>query len=264
MIDGTYMALPLYAQHTRLFAPTNMTAYSDIVNQFSVLQRHTFNATTRLHYHGYDGSEPPSARRAWADPVTGASPYVWSRGVGWWSMAAVDVLEQLDLVKEVPDLDAEDMTGLDTLRSELRSYISAVMGGVVAALQQQEGGDGWYLLMDPELAGRPGNYIESSAGAMLVYVLLKSARLGYLDEGTGANEARAAARRAYDGLVTRFVVANATGGWLNWEGSVMNGSLSQSATYEYYTGVPIMENNLNGAGSFILASLEYEAVVDCV
>ncbi|KAK8248603.1 putative cell wall glycosyl hydrolase YteR [Phyllosticta capitalensis] len=260
-LDGIYMALPLYVHHTRVFAPTNATAFLDVHKQFTLIHKHTYNETTRLLYHGYDGSEPASARRNWSDPETGASPYVWDRALGWWTMAAVDILEELDALLANSSATG-DMQQVKSNAADLKAQFQDVMSGVIDVQRVGNTSDtanGWLLLLDPELAEREGNYIESSGSAMFVYSLLKGLRLKYFT-GELAQRAKSAGTKGYQGLVQNFVKANATGGYLNWEGTVEVGSLKGDASYEYYTTVPVVENDLKGAGPFILASLEYEAM----
>ena len=71
-LDGIYMADTFYATYTSYFEPDNTTAWNDILLQFDLIEEHTRNHTSNLLKHGY--SEDQST--VWADPVTGASPYV--------------------------------------------------------------------------------------------------------------------------------------------------------------------------------------------
>jgi rhamnogalacturonyl hydrolase YesR len=63
----------------------------DVVQQFTLIEKHTRDSSSGLLRHGYDYSKKAS----WADPVTGASPEVWDRALGWYSMALVDVLQYI-------------------------------------------------------------------------------------------------------------------------------------------------------------------------
>ncbi|EOD51418.1 putative cell wall glycosyl hydrolase protein [Neofusicoccum parvum UCRNP2] len=234
-LDGIYMADVFYAQYTAAFEPANTTAWDDVLLQFSLIEQHLRNATSNLLYHGYD--ELKAA--VWADPVTGASPHVWNRALGWYVMALLDALDYFPA----------DHAG----HQQLRDWYVAAADGVVAAQDPETGG--WWLVMDEPYPGMAGNYIESSGTAMFTYGLLKGARLGYV----AGEKYTAPAEKAYQLMVNEFVAQNATGGMLNWEGTVEVGSLSGNASYEYYIGVPLAENDLKGAGPFIYASLEYEA-----
>ncbi|KAF9637615.1 Six-hairpin glycosidase-like protein [Lasiodiplodia theobromae] len=234
-LDGIYMADVFYAQWTSLFEPTNITAWDDILLQFELIEEHLRNKTTNLLYHGYDELK----EAVWADPVTGASPHVWDRALGWYVMALLDVL----------DYWPKDHKGFAKL---MDWYVTAI-DGVVDAQDAETGG--WWLVMDEPYAGAAGNYIESSGTAMFTYGLLKGLRLGYV----AGEKYSQPAFKAYELMTTEYAVANATGGMLNWEGTVEVGSLSGNASYEYYISVPLAENDLKGVGPFIYASLEYEA-----
>lgn len=88
-LDGIYMADTFYATYTSYFDNDNVTAWKDIELQFDLIEEHTRNHTTNLLYHGYDEMK----KAVWADPETGASPYVWDRAVGWYFVALVEVLQ---------------------------------------------------------------------------------------------------------------------------------------------------------------------------
>lgn len=82
--------------------------------------------------------------------------------------------------------------------------------------------------MTPGYAGKAKNYIESSATAMFTYALLKSVRLGYLDGATYLPPAK----KAYALMISKFAVATAGNGMLNWEGTVEVGSLVGTGDYD--------------------------------
>ncbi|KAF1829299.1 glycosyl hydrolase-like protein family 88 [Decorospora gaudefroyi] len=230
-LDGIYMADTFYATYTSYFEPDNTTAWNDIELQFDLIEEHCRNHTSNLLKHGY--SEDKST--VWADPVTGASPYVWDRALGWYFVALVDVLEVW------PTTQAS--------YSKILSYFTTLADGIQKA---QDASGGWWLLMDEELAGKPGNYIESSATAMFTYAYLKGIRLGLLNE-----DYRKTAVKAWDLLLDEFIQYEKNG-TLSFTGTVTVGSLSGNASYEYYTGVPIVINDGKGAGPFMYAGAEME------
>ncbi|KAG8682915.1 hypothetical protein FRC09_016436, partial [Ceratobasidium sp. 395] len=88
-LDGIYMADNFYATYTAKYNPTNTTAWSDIVKQYTLAEQHLRNSATGLLYHGYDAS----GKATWAAAGTGHSPEVWDRALGWYAMSLVDVLE---------------------------------------------------------------------------------------------------------------------------------------------------------------------------
>ena len=64
-------------------------AFNDVVHQIRLIEEHTRDEKTGLLYHAWDESKT----QRWADPMTGCSPHFWGRGIGWYVMAIVDVLD---------------------------------------------------------------------------------------------------------------------------------------------------------------------------
>ncbi|KAJ7682927.1 Six-hairpin glycosidase-like protein [Mycena rosella] len=236
-LDGMYSLAPFYAYYTALFDAHNVSATADMMHQLDLLWTHCDTNSTGLLVHGYDDSRTA----VWADPVSGASPHVWGRSLGWYTMALVDTLEIL---------------GLHQLRErqQLQSRFQQLAGALCTAVDAASGG--WWQVLDQP--GRAGNYIESSGSAMFVYSLLKGVRLGYLD--TNATAYTDVAVRAYRYIADTFVVNNGNG-TLGYNGTVSVCSLNSTASYEYYIGQPINYNSVHGSAAFVLASLEYESHV---
>ncbi|KAJ7468610.1 Six-hairpin glycosidase-like protein [Mycena latifolia] len=234
-LDGTYSLAPFYAYYTALFDAHNATAIADMMHQLDLLWLHCNTNNTGLLVHGYDDSRTA----VWADPVSGASPHVWGRSLGWYTMALVDTLEILP-------------SHLSSERQQLQQRFFTLASAVRAAVDTASGG--WWQLLDQP--GRAGNYIESSGSAMFVYALLKGVRLGYLHSNASAYTD--VAIRAYKYITDTFVVNNGNG-TLGYNGTVSVCSLNSTASYEYYVGQPINYNSVLGSAAFVLASLEYES-----
>jgi len=234
-LDGLYMAGPFYAEYARTFGEP--AAFDDVAKQFLLVARHTRDARTGLMYHGWDAAKT----QKWADTATGLSANFWGRAVGWYMVAAVEVLDYLP--KSHPD----------------RATIIATLGDVaeaVARVQDPVTGLWWQVLDQPN---RAGNYLEASASSMFVYALAKAARLGYVDA-----RFRATATRGFDGLVRHLVKPGedgmpsltnvcqvaGLGGNLRKDGSYRDGS------YAYYVSEPIVADDYKGVGPFIYAALE--------
>ncbi|RYP32638.1 hypothetical protein DL767_005143 [Monosporascus sp. MG133] len=239
-LDGMYSYAPFYIAYAknqckceRVDAETLQEMYF----QVDLLWQRTLNESSGLLVHGYAASRTA----VWADPVTGASPHVWIRALGWYTMALVDTLE---LLPTTP-------TG-STYKKLLREKFQSLMHAIMAAVDPTTGA--WWQIMDQP--GREGNYIESSGSAMFAYSLLKGARLGYLDGRLGSVAVRVATR-AHKYLTKTFVIreANQT---LGYNGTVSVCSLNSTATFEYYVNQPIEYNNVLGSNAYILASLEVE------
>ncbi|KAI1120706.1 Six-hairpin glycosidase-like protein [Nemania abortiva] len=241
-LDGMYSLGPFYTLYTLKAATSSgnkstAAALNDMLFQFDILWRHTFHAATGLLTHGYDATRTA----VWADPKTGASPYVWGRSLGWYAMALVDTLEILETGRAP-----------SSYKTPLLDKFQSLMPAVIKAVDSQTGG--WWQVVDQP--GREGNYIESSGTAMFSYALLKGARLGYLPRKL-APTARTVGTRAQKYLTSAFVVKEANG-TLSYNGTVAVCSLNSTASYEYYVGQPILYNSVLGSAAYVLASIEAE------
>jgi unsaturated rhamnogalacturonyl hydrolase len=235
-LDGLYMAEPFYAEYSAL--TNDSKGFDDVAKQFALIEKNLVDPKTGLLYHGYDESRAEK----WANKTTGQSPNFWDRGIGWYSMALVDVLDYLPANSPHRAALIKD---LQRLAPALAKYQDAKTGT-------------WSLVMGQE--GRKGNYAEASGSSMFVYALAKGVRLGYLDK-----KYLAVARKGYDGLLKTFV-ATETGGALAFNGTVSVGGLGgnpyRDGSYEYYLSEPLRKNDLKGVGPFILASVEMEIAAE--
>jgi unsaturated rhamnogalacturonyl hydrolase len=231
-LDGLYMAAPFLAQYARDFGENAL--YDDVVNQLTLIAKHTYDARTGLYYHAWDESR----EQRWANKETGQSPNFWGRSIGWYAMALVDVLDYL------PD----DHPG----RKDIQKIIQQLAAGIVEYQEDRSGV--WYQVMDQ--GGRPGNYLEASASGMFVYFLYKGVRRGYL-----AERYRAAADKGYAGLLKNFIREEADGR-ISLTGTCavagLGGEPYRDGSYEYYVGEPVRDNDPKGVGPFIWASIEHE------
>ncbi|OJJ33583.1 hypothetical protein ASPWEDRAFT_114625 [Aspergillus wentii DTO 134E9] len=236
-LDGIYSLVPFLSYYTTNFDSTNSSAVAgDIIHQLDLLWSHCRHNSTGLLVHGYDASKNAS----WANPVTGGSPIVWGRSLGWYLMALVDTLESM-----TPGFPHE-------LKEYLHRRLVELTASVVAAADPETGC--WWQAMN--YPGREGNYIESSGSAMFTYALYKSARLGYLPDRLSGKSSDTA-NQCRNHLVDSFVVDNKNG-TLGYNGTVSVCSLNSSATYEYYITQPLLYNSVHGTAAFVLASLEHE------
>jgi hypothetical protein len=91
-LDGMYSFAPFATQYATEVNASNVdSAFQDVTLQLELLFSHCHDNITRLLVHGYDYEKTA----VWANPVTGASSYVWGRSLGWYMMALVDTLEIL-------------------------------------------------------------------------------------------------------------------------------------------------------------------------
>lgn len=217
-LDGMYSLAPFYSLYTLSVhdgtndsTGLNATALNDMAYQLDLLWQHCRNVSSGLLVHGYDAS----LTAVWADPVTGASPIVWGRSLGWYFMGLVDTLEILS-----------SASATEKYVAQLLEKFQSLAAAVIKAVDAKTGA--WWQVVDQQ--GREGNYIESSGSAMFTYALFKGARLGYLPSNDTMSAQRLA-EKAYKYLTETFVVYE-TDGTLGWNGTVSVCSLNSTATYE--------------------------------
>lgn len=208
-LDGMYSLIPFLLSYTAHFDPSNSTVSDDIIHQLDLVWTHCYQEESGLLVHGYDASKNAS----WANPVTGASPIVWDRSLGWYFMALVDSLE---LSSPSPH----------RLPRYLQRRLAQLAESVILAADPTTG-CWWQVMTHPD---KEGNYIESSGSAMFTTTLFRAARLGYFPDRL-ASHARAVAEKCYSHLVDAFVVKNENG-TLGYNGTVSVCSLNSSASYE--------------------------------
>jgi unsaturated rhamnogalacturonyl hydrolase len=231
-LDGIYMAGPFLSEYALRF--TEPETFDDVVHQIMLIERHTRDEKTSLLYHAWDESKG----QRWCDPITGRSKYFWGRGMGWYTMAVVDVLGFLP----------RDHAN----RPDLIAILERIARALVRV--QDEATGLWYQILD--LPERNGNYLEASASAMFVYAFAKAVRQGDLSQ-----DYLLSARRGYHGLLQNLIKVDSQG-LLTLEnvcgGAGLGGEPYRDGSFEYYVNEEIIPNDPKGVGPFILAALEME------
>lgn len=233
-LDGVYMAEPFHAKYTKSFMEGDeaQKMYDKIVLQFDLIEKHSRDPKTGLYYHGWDESK----EQKWANKETGLSQHFWSRGMGWYGMALVDVLDYLP----------ENHSGRERIIKYLNQYAEAIVK------YQDEKTGTWYQVLN--LPDREGNYLEATGTSMFTYVLAKGVNKGYLPKQYLDN-----ANKAFDGILETFITVEDNGVVnLNKCCGVagLGGNPYRDGTFEYYIGEIIRSNDPKGTGPFMMAALE--------
>ena len=228
-LDGLYMGSPFLAQYAVTFNKPEMI--DDVMNQFIITAKHTYDEATGLYYHAWDESR----NQLWANNETGQSPNFWGRSIGWWFMALVDVLDFIPA--DHPQ------------RPELINMIQ----GLADTLPRYQDETGlWYQILDQ--GDREGNYLEASVSSMFMYSIAKAVNKGYID-----TKYRAIAEKAYDGLMNELIVVNEdntlTLTQCNSVGG-LGGNPYRDGSFEYYISEKIRDNDSKATGPFIMGCLE--------
>lgn len=232
-LDGLYMGHPFYAQYAKTFESKKqqLASYKDIILQFDLVNTHHLDKKTGLLYHGWDESK----QQQWADKNTGTSPEFWSRAMGWYAMALVDVL---DFIPKDVEGRARLINYLESLSTTLKKY--------------QDSTGLWYQVVDK--ASKKGNYLEASGTAMFAYAIAKGVNKGYLPKSH-----RKTAELAHKGLIHELVKKGKGGMYdLTQVCAVagLGGNPYRDGTFDYYINETIRSNDPKGTGPFILLSLE--------
>jgi unsaturated rhamnogalacturonyl hydrolase len=229
-LDGLYMGEPFYAQYTLTFEDGK--SFDDIAKQFELIQLHATDPKTGLLFHAWDESK----KMPWADKETGNSPNFWSRALGWYVMALVDVLDYMP--KDHPK------------QKELVQYLN---NASVALAKFQDSKSGlWYQVTDK--GGKEGNYLEASGSSMFTYAFAKGANKGYLPA-----KYKKLANKAFDGLTKQLIKVDADGGIRLTQAcqvAGLGGTPYRDGSYEYYVNEKKKDNDPKATGPFILAALE--------
>lgn len=221
-LDGLYMGGPIAAQFGKTFGESE---YFDMMTyQALLVGKHTKDPVTGLLYHGWD--ETKEAK--WADPVTGCAPEFWGRAIGWYPVALLEMFEYL------PE-DHKDKAELVAILQDL----------LAALIKFQDPAAGlWYQVVDK--GDRPDNWLESSCTALYVHAIAKAVRFGYLDASYLKY-----AWKGYQGVIDTLK--------FDENGNVVIGNIcigTGIGDYAHYIARPTSENDLHGAGAFILMCVE--------
>ncbi|HMR16439.1 MAG TPA: glycoside hydrolase family 88 protein [Mariniflexile sp.] len=233
-LDGLYMAEPFHTRYAKEYIKdeaTKQKIFNDVVLQFDLIQKHSRDEKSGLLYHGWDESK----EQQWANKKTGNSQHFWSRGMGWYGMAMVDVLDFLP----------ENHPGRERIITYLNQYAEAIT-------KVQDASGLWWQVLDQ--GNREGNYLEATGSAMFVYTFAKGVRKGYLPK-----KYLDSAKKGYDGIIKNLITVDENGIVnLNKCCAVagLGGNPYRDGSYEYYINETIRSNDPKGTGPFIMASLE--------
>ncbi len=232
-LDGLYMAGPFLAEYGKTFDEPAL--FDEVALQLTTAWEDLIDEETGLLYHGWDESR----EQRWADPVTGKSPHFWSRSIGWYMMALVDVLDFMpeDHPKRGHIIDL--LNNISTTIDRYRDYETGM----------------WYQVTN--LPDREGNYLESSGSIMFIYTWVKGAQKGYLPEEFAEKGAT-----AYDQFLKQFIRENGDGTISVTNVCSVAGlggeKVYRDGSFEYYISEPVRDDDPKAVGPFIMTSILLE------
>lgn len=230
-LDGLYMAQPFYMQYELTYHDGENCL--DSYNQFLNVYRMMRDLRNGLYYHAYDDSR----KAFWCDKVTGLSDNFWLRALGWYAMALIDTMEVMP----------EATLGKE--KQELNRIYKELIDSMLP-YQDEESGM-WYQVVNR--GGIKPNYLETSGSAIFAYAIMKSVRLGFLDESYYES-----GRRAFDGICEKYL--SVENGELQLDGICLVAGLGNTemreGTFDYYMREPVVKNEAKGVAPLILAYIE--------
>jgi len=162
MLDGMYMAHPFLAKYGSLFGDN--AAMDTAINQTLFTYNQLYDPVTHLIKHAWTSTP---AAYTW-DGTGGNSTAVWSRAMGWYMMALVDILKY---VPAAHPKRGQLLTALSNLAIGIKNY-------------QDPTSKLWYQVVDETSASLAGNYLETSGSAMFVYSLKTAINNGWISSAT--------------------------------------------------------------------------------
>ena len=233
-LDGLYMGLPFYLEYETRY--NDRKNYSDIFGQFKFVIENMRNPINGLYFHAMDTSR----EAFWCDKVTGLSQHSWLRAIGWYTMALIDTLDQVDNKDHKYD-------------AECKMLEDAFKDLVDSMLKYQDESGMWYQVVDQ--GGKEGNYLETSGSAIFAYSIMKSVRMGILDKSYFKH-----GLKAFNGTCDKYL--SEKDGELQLDGICLVSGLGpydnkrRDGTFEYYMSEPIVSNDAKGVAPLVLAYIE--------
>lgn len=279
-LDGAYMGSATLAQlaeyyngKNNIFGSTSAD-WNMVSKQLNIVWNNCWDSNKQLMYHAFSATGDAKAKsgssETWAGLSTTTPVYhsaaFWGRANAWYLFALVDALEAMQKCSQ---------TNTENYNT-LKQHLEAQAEGILRWQDQQTGG--WYQIMDEDNTYKANsysgerwttssynNYIETSASTIFVAALFKAVRLGLLGDSY-----KAAAKKAFEGIVENFVVQDSNNETINiWSSSLsagLGGKSYRDGSNDYYilgkdTKRVLKEDNYTEGkvlGGFIMAATEYE------
>lgn len=229
-LDGLYMAQPFYMMYEVEY--NDCRNCRDSYQQFLTVYNRMRDTRNGLYYHAYDDSR----QMFWCDKVTGLSDNFWLRALGWYAMALIDTMEVMP----------ESMTAE---KQELNRIYKELIDSMLPYQDEKTGM--WYQVVNR--GGIRPNYLETSGSAIFAYAIMKSVRLGFLEDSYFAY-----GEKAFNGICDTYL--SEEDGQLQLGGICLVAGLGnkemREGTFDYYMREPIVKNEAKGVAPLILAYIE--------
>lgn len=226
-LDGLYMAQPFLMECANAIdegtltltdaadkAVTPAAIYEAVYNRFAWVAANMYDETTGLYHHGWNVSAGKG------------NGHFWGRGIGWYAVALVDVIEMMPA----------------DYRTQMIPYLTKLFDGM---LNYQDAKTGmWYNVVNNHASS--GNKLETSVSAMMAYALMKAYNNGYVTDAKYGQAGLA----AFNGVIANKVTGS--------EGSYTVADIYQKSgvgdSDEYYTQNEYVADEAKGVGPLIMAA----------
>ena len=220
-LDGLYMASPIMTMYAMEF---DKPEYLDMAANQILTMYETMKDDRGLLHHGYDYTK----QAIWADPITGLSPEVWGRAIGWFVMGIAEILEYLP--KE-----HKDYQRIVEIEQEI----------LFVLCKYQHASGRWFQVIDKVDDSR--NWLENSASNLITAALAKCIRVRILSAQYLEN-----IEKSFNGIMNtvriegdRIIVPE-----------ICAGTNIETGTLEHYYNRPVIENDKHGTGTFLIMLAE--------
>jgi unsaturated rhamnogalacturonyl hydrolase len=217
--DGVYMAQPFIANYAKQY---NQAYGFDESTRNMVTYFTHLKATNGLLFHAYDADGSSS----WAVPPANHSSFHWGRAIGWFAMAAIDILEVL------PANHVRRQAVIDMVRA---------LAGGLRTFQDPASGR-WFQVVDRGTTA--GNWTETSASSMFTFMLSRGVERGYLDASF-----KPVATKGYQGVLGKISLGG--DGRTNL---IDICDFTSPGNLNNYLTRPRKTNDFHGLGAFLIMS----------
>ncbi|MGV9295599.1 glycoside hydrolase family 88/105 protein [Amycolatopsis sp. NPDC003676] len=222
--DGVYMAQPFLALYGKVFNDPAY-CYEESAKNLSVYFGHLKEPAKGLIYHAYD----ESGTQPWATGPGKHSSFHWARAIGWFGMAAIDILEVLPA--DHPR------------RAELVGIVKFLADGYRRFQDPRTGR--WYQVVDH--GGDAGNWLETSASSMYAFTVSRAIERGYLPASYAS-----VAQRGYAGVLQKVSIGS--DGLTNLA-DICEGT--NVGDLNFYFARKRLTNDFHGLGAFLIMNEQF-------
>ena len=236
-LDGLYMAQPFLMECANAIDDGKLelkdrdgnevaseSIYTAVYERMAWVAEKMCDAETDLYHHGWNVEE------------NAGNGSFWSRGIGWYAMAQVDIIEMMPA--------GEYRTAMI---EQLPAFFDAM-------LKYQDADTGMWYNVTNRGTDLSENILETSGSAMMAYALMKAYNNGYVSDAKYGE----AGLKAFNGVVENKVTES--------EGSYKVTDIYQKsgvgATDEYYTENSYVADEAKGTGALIMAATLANATAD--